>query len=177
MGPLNERADGEVRYHMRKQAMVKCCIGEPIGEQVPRQYGGFNLRNMDSHGAWLASAGDLLKFARQLNVPKRCKWMKAPSVEQVFAMPDYLGLKKEKGKSLRYYAAGWSIVDTDRGKNTFHGGALSGTSTMLVRRYDGVNWAILFNSRKTPDGKEAAKKIDPLMHKAVNAVKKNYRYK
>ena len=133
LGPLEDRAEGEVRYHMRKQVLAKACIGDRIGEQVPRQYGGFNLRNMDAHGAWIASASDLVKFASQLNQPKRCKWMNADSVMQLFAKPDYLGLgERVKGKSMRYYAAGWKIVETDRGFNAYHGGSLSGTSTTPV---------------------------------------------
>ena len=36
--------------------------------------------------------------------------------------------------------------------------------------HDGICWAVLFNARKTADGKTAAGKIDPLVHRAANAV-------
>jgi hypothetical protein len=41
----------------------------------------------------------------------------------------------------------------------------------LVRRHDGLNWAVLFNAYTNPGGKELAGLIDPQVHEAVNAVK------
>jgi hypothetical protein len=46
---------------------------------------------------------------------------------------------------------------------------LPGTSTLLVRRWDGLSWAALFNQRsddkKLPDGA-----IDTALHRAADAV-------
>jgi hypothetical protein len=71
-----------------------------------------------------------------------------------------------------YYGLGWSIRPiSNTGKfNRWHTGGLDGTSTILVIRHDGICWAVLFNARKTADGKTAAGKIDPLVHRAANAV-------
>jgi N-acyl-D-amino-acid deacylase len=42
---------------------------------------------------------------------------------------------------------------------------------LLVRRFDGLNWAVLFNSDEAPNGKRFATLIDPLVHQAANEVK------
>ncbi len=166
------RATGEVKYILRTQNFYRAVDGPQIGKLVKHQYGAFNVPIMDSHGAWIASASDLIKFASAFDGLDRCPLMSAASAKQMFAKPDYLPIRKAKGV-YRYYAAGWSIVQWDRGLNAFHSGALPGTSTMLVRRSDGFNWAILFNCRRTLGGKASVSEIDGLMHRAVDAAKKN----
>ncbi|MCH7688261.1 MAG: penicillin-binding protein, partial [Planctomycetes bacterium] len=37
-------------------------------------------------------------------------------------------------------------------------------------RHDGLCWAVLFNSRETAEGKVPSREIDPLVHKAADAV-------
>jgi hypothetical protein len=49
-------------------------------------------------------------------------------------------------------------------------GLLAGTSTLLVRRSDGLTWAVLFNGWN-PGDPNAASLIDPEVHKAAAAVK------
>jgi len=56
------------------------------------------------------------------------------------------------------------------GLNTWHAGSLPGTSSLLVRRHDGLHWAVLFNSRETPSGTWPSHLIDPLLHQAASAV-------
>jgi N-acyl-D-amino-acid deacylase len=41
----------------------------------------------------------------------------------------------------------------------------------LVRRHDGLNWAVLFNTDSTAGGKFAAGAIDGPMHGAADAVR------
>jgi N-acyl-D-amino-acid deacylase len=43
---------------------------------------------------------------------------------------------------------------------------------LLVRRYDGKNWAVLFNMRTARDGQRFADKIDDLLHKAADRVRR-----
>ena len=81
-----------------------------------------------------------------------------------------------------YYGLGW-FVRTDLGahgkqdkstpgdKSTqWHTGSLDGTSTILVRRHDGLCWAILFNTRASVPENAPARLIDPLMHKTADAI-------
>ena len=66
---------------------------------------------------------------------------------------------------------GWSVRPVRDGKlNTWHTGSLDGTSTLLVRRWDGLTWAVLFNSREENMGHSPADVADALMHEAANAV-------
>ena len=78
----------------------------------------------------------------------------------------------EKGKpDPVHYGCGWSVRLTKNGKaNRRHTGSLSGTSTILVLRHDGLCWSVLFNTNQTADGKKPSSKIDPLVHKAADAV-------
>ena len=78
-------------------------------------------------------------------------------------------LSKTRG---RYYACGWSIVVIgNRGLNTWHNGALDGTSTLLVRRFDGLDWAVFFNRRTKPGSKDdLASMVDGPMHNLADGV-------
>jgi hypothetical protein len=59
-----------------------------------------------------------------------------------------------------------------RGKaNTWHTGFIAGTEALLVRRWDGLNWAVLFNTANNPAGKSLAGLIDGRVHEAADQVK------
>ena len=61
------------------------------------------------------------------------------------------------------------MIDARRG-NAWHTGALEGSSTLLVRRFDGLNWAVLFNARREKLQEHPGRVIDPLLHKAVDSI-------
>jgi hypothetical protein len=50
-----------------------------------------------------------------------------------------------------------------------HNGSLDGTFTLIVRRFDGLNWIALFNQRDDPSGL-SYDDIDGALHTAANAV-------
>src|SRR3954462_13911666 len=54
--------------------------------------------------------------------------------------------------------------------NTWHDRLLDGTSTLLVRRHDGLAWAVLFNGDADERGKAYAELIDPLLHPVADGV-------
>jgi CubicO group peptidase (beta-lactamase class C family) len=172
---LSERAEGEVRYYVREKDHAKAILGPEVGKQVPEPYGAWNLEAMDAHGGWLASAEDLVRFASALDHPKKCKILSEKSIEMLFARPEGAPGKTKAGKPAEsYYGCGWQVTVVEEGKmNTWQNGMLPGTSTLLVRRSDGVTWAVLFNSATTAHGKkDPADLIDPLLHEAADAVKK-----
>ena len=123
----------------------------------------------DAHGAWLASAVDLVRFAAAFDKPDACPVLSAGAIRTMFARPaGALGRDKDGKPKLMFYACGWLVRPLGRkGLNTWHAGGIPGTATLLVRRHDGFAWAVLFNTR----GKNTIGKIDPLVHRAVNAVK------
>ncbi len=144
---LDDRAAGEVTYDAK------------------HAYGSFNLENMDSHGGWLASAPELVRFAAAFDDPNNCPILSPASIETMFALPENIPPDQYK-QGDRYYACGWSVRDYGRGsRNTWHGGSLPGTFTFMAGWRDGVDCAVLFNKR-VPDSGE----IDPLLRKALNKV-------
>ena len=167
----DQRAPHEVRYYTAKNRTGPAVMGE-IGKQVPVPYGAWCLEAMDSHGGWIASAVDLVRFAAAFDAPQRCPILKPRSIETLFARPDGPAGHEPDGKpKAAHYACGWQVREGGRGaRNAWHNGALDGTSTLLVRRRDGLNWAVLFNCRKAPNGKELAGLIDPQVHTAADAV-------
>ncbi|HEY7158001.1 MAG TPA: serine hydrolase domain-containing protein [Gemmataceae bacterium] len=171
---LEKRARGEVKYHVPKGAVGPAVMGPQLEKPVPLPYGAWCLESMDAHGGWLASAPDLVRFAAAFNDPQRCKILKPKSIEVLFARPPGASGHKPNGEPRdAYYACGWMVRPIgDTGKaNTWHAGSLDGTSTLLVRRQDGLTWAVLFNSRNSAKKVEPAATIDPLLHEAADAVK------
>jgi hypothetical protein len=53
----------------------------------------------------------------------------------------------------------------------WHFGMLRGSSTLLLCRDDGLNWAAVFNSDGNRGGKEYAVEIDGLLHQTANQIK------
>lgn len=131
-GLLSGRYSKEVRYQDPFYGGSRSVYdGETM---VPNVYGGWNQENMDSHGAWIGTASQLVRVANGLwdkdNSPllghDQIDWMDTPSTQ-----------------SGGGYARGWQVW----GDRRYHNGALTGTWAYMVRRPDGICWAVLFNSR------------------------------
>jgi N-acyl-D-amino-acid deacylase len=167
-----QRVATEVVYYDEKDRTGSAVVGT-IGEPVPLPYGAWYLEAMDAHGGWLASAVDLVRFASAFDVPAACPILRPESIATMFARPaGAAGYEADGTPKAVYYGCGWQVRLLDRQShiNTWHIGSLAGTSTLLVRRYDGKNWAVLFNTRSGPDGHPLANKVDGLIHKAANRV-------
>jgi len=172
---LEHRAKGEVKYYPAKPWTAPAVVGPKVGERVPGQYGGQNLEGFEAHGGWLASAVDLVRFAAAFDDPAKCPLLKEETVRTMWARPDGRAGHDAAGKPLAaYFGCGWMIRPVgDQGKaNVWHAGYISGTSTLLVRRFDGLDWAVLFNGDQNPDGKTLSNLIDPMIHEAAARVKK-----
>lgn len=112
---------------------------------VPLNYGGFHLEGGDASGAWVSSTIDLLRFMN--------------GVDGRATPPDILGEQAEsamtgsgaafcsQGVSACYYAAGWFVTPVAGGLTWWHTGTLPGTTSILMRAYNGFSWVALFNSR------------------------------
>jgi N-acyl-D-amino-acid deacylase len=163
----NGRAPREVRYDAGDRRGPS--VFDPDGPPVPWPYGAWCLEAMDAHGGWIASAPDLVRFASAFDVDAPRPVFQGPARDVVFAPPlGPVGHEASGQARRRYYACGWSIVRVNEAgeMNTFHSGSLDGTSTILVRRYDGLTWAVLFNSRAgNPAGA-----IDATVHHAADSV-------
>lgn len=169
-----DRCDGEVCYYTPDDATGPAVIGAEIGAAVPHPYGAWCLEAMDAHGGWLGSPVDLLRFATALDGARSPRLLKESTLEIMLARPEGPAGQDEDGKPKdTYHGCGWLVRPLENGKaNIWHTGSLPGTAALLVRRHDGLAWAVLFNSRATKNGGHAARAIDPLVHRAADAVQK-----
>jgi CubicO group peptidase (beta-lactamase class C family) len=169
--PYEDRLPGEVHYDSEGRK-GKSILAANLGKQVDWPYGGWCLELMDSHGGWVSTAPDLVRFASAFNEPAKCKILTAKSIDAMFARPDGPpGLDKEGKPKPVVYGCGWNVRPASgKPPTAWHTGLFSGTSTLLVRRADGVTWAILFNSW-APGERAPSLIIDPLVHQAADAVK------
>jgi CubicO group peptidase (beta-lactamase class C family) len=129
-----ERARGEVVYYASQ--------GEDAYDM--------NVRRMDSHGGWLATAPDLVRFATHLDI------LRPQSIAQMTtgttANPNY--------------ACGWAVNNVP---NWWHAGSLPGTTSIMVRTASGFCWAALLNARESHGNTGGA--LDDMMWQMVRKVK------
>ncbi|HYG75720.1 MAG TPA: serine hydrolase domain-containing protein [Planctomycetota bacterium] len=168
---LDNRVPGEVKYVAAGSG--DCVFGSPA-KKVPLPYGVFCVEAMDAHGGWVATAAELTRFANALEPTYSTPLLNAASLSAMFARPPGAAGHTEAGEPKKvFYACGWSVrkVKGETLENHWHNGALAGTSTLLVRRHDGLSWAVLFNTRSSPKDGDLSALIDPRMHQAVDQVK------
>jgi N-acyl-D-amino-acid deacylase len=166
-----KQAKGEVRYYTPNDEEGNSVFPGTAGK-VPWPYGGFHLEAMDAHGGWIASAVDLARFAAALDDPKRSPLLKPDTLETMYAAPPAPVSRRADGTlNATWYGCGWNVrpIGKSGRANTWHNGSLPGTSTWLVRRWDGLSWAVLFNQR-SEDKALPDSAIDGAMHRAADSV-------
>ncbi|TDD48559.1 class A beta-lactamase-related serine hydrolase [Kribbella antibiotica] len=153
---------GEMPYDSQWAAKT---VLDNSGTLVRAPYGSFSMRIQDANGGWIASAPDLVRWAKMFDAPGAV--LNSTSLGRVWAQPE-TGIDPGGW----YYGLGWHVrpVTTGgTGRNTWHTGSMSGTSTLLVRTYHGMSWAVLFNRRDDPSGKPYGD-IDAAMWTAAKGV-------
>lgn len=160
-----QRAVGEVWYETTDTKLRRNVNEKGAPQNALNAYGAWNLENMDAHGAWLASAADLVRFASAMDPSGDYPLLNRDTIKEMFAPPP-----TGSSPGGHHYGCGWTVRPAGNSLNTWHGGSLPGTHTLLVRRHDGLNWAILLNRRDSPSGLSFGA-IDGLLHQAANAVK------
>ena len=169
-----DRPKTEVGYADANKKTGRCLYPPKRGEQVPFPDGAMNVESFAAHGGWVASAVDLVRFAAALDYGRKSPLLAEESIAAMWAPPaGEPGHGKDGKAKAVYYGCGWQVRPQGKGRaNAWHTGLIPGTSTLLVRRHDGLNWAVLFNTDRTPDGKTVlAGLIDGPLHAAADAVK------
>ena len=109
---------------------------------VTISYGaGYSLEAMDSHGGWLATAEDLVKFiaATDGSNPK-CQLLMPENLKIMTAPPEVTDPSRKDG----YYAKGWSV--SSKRDEWSHTGALTfGVASFICRLPNGIQIACVFN--------------------------------
>ena len=145
LGRVLEKLSGQpYAEHVNEAIFAKCgitsmCIaGNTLVERQPPEVMyltekpdaayGMNVARMDSHGGWIATAGELVRFASQL--PKLL------NEESIRTMTTAMSAS---------YARGWNV---NKVPNWWHTGSLPGTTAIMVHTAKGYCWAGLLNGRK-----------------------------
>ena len=98
-----------------------------------------NVRRMDSHGGWLATPTDLVRFlVRVDDFPTKPDILK-PATIATMTTPSAVSVN---------YAKGWCV---NKYNNWWHSGSLPGTTTIMVRTAQQFCWAALTNTRGPGD--------------------------
>ncbi len=158
---LSDRAAGEVKYYGLPGGSTQSVF--PGGGRVPWPYGGWYLEAMDSHGGWIASAVDVLRF--MVHVDGRSSpsdILKSSTSSTMTARPSINQWKNSKW----YYALGWLVNEYG---NWWHDGSLDGTSSILVRAANGLSWFAVANHRPQ-NWEDFNLAMDNAMWDAVNGV-------
>jgi hypothetical protein len=159
-----DRFDNEVAYYMEEGPQPVDSVMEDDAQAPSWPYGGWNLDNMDAHGGWLSSAVDLARFACAYDDPANSPIIDEDNMSVIIGEPE--GIPITGG---HYYGGGWMVRPVNDKFNMWHNGSLDGTYTFIVRRWDGLNWVVLFNQRDD-SGRGGYGAIDGLLHQAANAV-------
>lgn len=152
-------ATGEIVY---ESAQTSKTVTDASGERVPAPYGGFSMENRGPGGGWLASAVDLVRFARILDAPGAV--LNATSIGRMVAKPE-IGVTA--GGS--WYGAGLWVRQVTGHLNTWHSGGLPGTYTYTARLQNGFTYAALFN-RNQETGSLSFDVLSPRMNAEIGGV-------
>jgi len=163
-----DREPDEVRYHTRDNRKG-LSLYDPFGQPVPVPYGTENFEGFEAHGGWIATATDLVRFADAFHDPAKSPLLKPETFALMQARPEGAAGHEEDGKpKAAYYGCGWMVRPVKDGQaNLWHAGLIAGTEALLVRRWDGWSWAVLFNSNGAIKHGTLAATIDQLLHRAL----------
>jgi CubicO group peptidase (beta-lactamase class C family) len=151
-----QKYPNEVRYHSSAGFMGAHDINGS-GEIVPIYYGGNNIELLGPAGGWIASAPELIKFLTAIDgFPGQPDILSEESISMM-SDPDIAG----RG------LFGWR--GTDRYGTWWRTGYLTGSSALLVRQKDGLNWLVLINT-STYKHSRIHRYVSAMMFGAVNSV-------
>jgi len=121
---FHERAPGEVRYYGSS------------GEDPYR----WNIENMDSHGGWILSASDYVRFMSAVfDDFDASPLLDRQSIENMVEV---------NTETSQYYGRGWSVIEEGGGMTYGHQGSLPGTLTTARWSEPGIAMTGLINTRK-----------------------------
>jgi len=156
---LDERRAGEVVYYGQPyDVTVSSGGGAPVNITVDDDPYAIPVARMDSHGGWIASAVDLVRFAVNVdNFPQPTDILSAASIA---TMTTPTTARTVDGSDPRY-AKGWFLeATTVKQDNWYHNGSLPGTLSFLLRSYNGFCWAALMNTRVQNSNSQMVKDLE-----------------
>ncbi len=161
-----DRAEGEAAYYDYPGAPLALSAFTTDVVTVPWPYGGFAIEPMDSHGGWIASVVDMMRFVTAVDGRSVRPDVLQPAT--ISLMTERPGLPDWQGSDW-YYAFGWQVRPTGGDANWWHTGSLPGTVTIVVRAANGLSWAAFFNMRPA-SADTFVNELDSALWTAVNGV-------
>jgi CubicO group peptidase (beta-lactamase class C family) len=151
-----ERLDLEVKYYEPENSYL---VPDHMGgeEMVPRCYGGNDIETLGAAGGWISSTTDLLRLVVAIDGFEEPKDLLTKESIHEMISTELLG-----GSPL-----GWRGVK--KGKYWYRTGTLAGTSALVMRKENGISYAIVFNSNSWK-GPEFASDIKIMMDRTLNKV-------
>jgi CubicO group peptidase (beta-lactamase class C family) len=129
----HQKFPNEVRYYEQAGAS-KCLAFDGSGHMVSKSYGGNNIELLSAAGGWVASAPELVKFITAIDgFDKLSDILEKETLE---TMTDPI----EAGTGL----FGWR--GSDNYGTWWRTGTLSGTTALIMRMENGLNWVVLLNT-------------------------------
>lgn len=152
----HEKYPNEVRYHSSAGEMIARSF-DGSGDLVPIYYGGNNIELLGPAGGWVASAPELIRFLTAVDgFPDQPDILRPETVAQM-ADPEFAG----RG------LFGWR--GSDRYGTWWRTGYLTGSSALMVRQKDGLNWVVMINT-STSKHSRIHRYLSGMMFRAVNRV-------
>ena len=163
-----DREPDEARYHARDNR-TGISLYPPFGAIVPYPYGAENFEGFEAHGGWIATAADLARFADAFHDPAKCPLLNPGTIAWMQACPEGVAGHEADGQpKAAYYGCGWMVRPVKDGQaNLWHAGFIAGSESLVVKRWDGWSWAVLFNGNGPAQGGNLSAAIDPLLHRAL----------
>jgi CubicO group peptidase (beta-lactamase class C family) len=153
----HEKYPNEVRYHSSAGKMTAYSM-DGSGERVPIYYGGNNIELLGPAGGWVASAPELIKFLTAIDgYPEQPDILSQETIASM-SDPDQAGIG----------LFGWR--GSDRHGTWWRTGYLTGSSALMVRQKDGINWVVMINT-STYKHSRIHRYVSNMMFGAVNRVK------
>jgi len=152
-----DKFPNEVRYHSSAGAMTTYSM-DGSGEKVPIYYGGNNMELLGPAGGWVASAPELIKFLTAVDgFPEQPDILRPLTILQM-SNPEVAGTG----------LFGWR--GSDKYGNWWRTGYLTGSTALMVRQQDGLNWVVMMNT-STYKHSRIQRYVSGMMFGAVNRVK------
>ncbi|MBN2806479.1 MAG: serine hydrolase [Prolixibacteraceae bacterium] len=147
-----QRRSNEVRYYEQDGSnLVPAFTGDSL--LLPKTYGGNDIELLGAAGGWIASAPELAKLLTLVD-----GFDKVPDI----LSPESIALMTLEDRK----ALGWRDVKEGIWIRT---GSFAGTSAMIVRRPDGLQWVFLTNTSNW-QGSRFTYDINQLMNRITNRV-------
>jgi CubicO group peptidase (beta-lactamase class C family) len=155
-GYYNEKAPNEVKYYEIAGGKEVLAF-DSYDHYAPCVYGGNDISLLGAAGGWIASPAEVLKLAVAID-----GFNSSPDI----LMPETIDKMTRSSRSKRN-VIGWKGTD---GRGTWwRTGTLTGSSALMVRQGNGINWIIVMNTTTWKISK-LHRESSRTMFRAVNTV-------